>query len=175
VSDASKPSADKHARQLSADETKPSADDSARELSADASARELSADETTRLREAFARVSYARLLGMEFVGAARGEATFALKIREELTRMGGIAHGGALASLLDTAAAFAVHTLLAPEERTVTVDLTVHFLRPVGEGRVEARAHVLRAGRRIVIISAEATDRAGLLVATATTTYVRQS
>jgi uncharacterized protein (TIGR00369 family) len=179
VSDASKPSADKPARQLSADETKLSADDSARELSADElsadeSACELSADETTRLREAFARVPYARLLGLEFVGAARGEATFALEVREELTRMGGIAHGGALASLLDTAAAFAVHTLLAPEERTVTVDLTVHFLRPAGEGRVEARARVLRAGRRIVIITAEATDRAGLLVATATTTYVRQ-
>jgi uncharacterized protein (TIGR00369 family) len=174
VSDASKPSADKPARQLSADETKLSADAAARELSAVESACELSAVESARLREAFARVSYARLLGLEFVGASRGEATFALEIREELTRMGGIAHGGALASLLDTAAAFAVHTLLAPEERTVTVDLTVHFLRPVGEGRVEARAQVLRAGRRIVIISAEATDRAGLLVATATTTYVRQ-
>jgi hypothetical protein len=33
---------------------------------------------------------------------------------------------------------------------------------------------VLRAGRRIVIISAEATDPSGLLVAAATTTYVRQ-
>ncbi|MDQ3916899.1 MAG: PaaI family thioesterase [Acidobacteriota bacterium] len=173
MSDASEPSTDKPARQLSADETKLSADDPARELSADESARELSDDQTARLREAFAQVPYARLLGLEFVGAARGEATFALEVREELTRMGGIAHGGALASLLDTAAAFAVHTLLAPEERTVTVDLTVHFLRPAGEGRVEARARVLRAGRRIVIISAEATDRAGLLVATATTTYVR--
>lgn len=183
MSDASKPSADKPARLLSADETKlsanesarePSANNTARELSSDESACELSADASARLREAFARISYVRLLGMEFVGASRGEATFALEVREELTRMGGIAHGGALASLLDTAAAFAVHTLLAPEERTVTVDLTVHFLRPAGEGRVEARARVLRAGRRIVIISAEATDRAGLLVATATTTYVRQ-
>ena len=136
--------------------------------------RKLSADEVARLREAFEQVPYARLLGLEFVGASRGEAAFALEVREELTRMGGIAHGGVLASLLDTAAAFAVHTLLAPEERTVTVDLTVHFLRPVGEGRVEAHARVLRAGRRIVIISAEATDPSGLLVAAATTTYVRQ-
>ncbi|PYS80821.1 MAG: phenylacetic acid degradation protein [Acidobacteria bacterium] len=134
----------------------------------------LSADELARLREAFAQVPYARLLGLEFVGAERGTATFSLEVREELTRMGGIVHGGAIASLLDTAAAFAVHTLLAPEARTVTVDLTVHFLRPVSTGRVEARARVLREGRRIVIISVEATDQAGVLVATATTTYVRQ-
>ena len=142
---------------------------------ADEPAPELSADETARLRETFAQVPYVRLLGLEFVRAERGAATFALEVREELTRMGGIAHGGALASLLDTAAAFAVHTLLDPGARTVTVDLTVHFLRPVSAGRVEARAHVLRQGRRIVIISAEATDQTGLLVATATTTYVRQS
>jgi uncharacterized protein (TIGR00369 family) len=144
-------------------------------LSADEPARKLSADELARLREAFAQVPYARLLGMEFVGAVRGAATFALEVREGLTRMGGIMHGGALASLLDTAAAFAVHTLLEPGARTVTVDLTVHFLRPVSTGRVEARARVLREGRRIVIISAEATDQTGLLVATATTTYLRQS
>jgi uncharacterized protein (TIGR00369 family) len=146
-----------------------------RRLSSDEAEQKLSPDEFARLREAFAQVPYARLLGMEFVGASRGEATFALEVREELTRMGGIAHGGALASLLDTAAAFAVHTLLDPAARTVTVDLTVHFLRPVSAGRVEARARVLREGRRIVIISAEAIDQNGLLVATATTTYVRQS
>ena len=143
-------------------------------MSADAS-QELSAEELARLRETFAQVPYVRLLGLEFVRAERGAATFALEVREELTRMGGIAHGGALASLLDTAAACAVHTLLGPGARTVTVDLTVHFLRPVSAGRVEARARVLREGRRIVIISAEATDQNGLLVATATTTYVRQS
>jgi uncharacterized protein (TIGR00369 family) len=137
-------------------------------------ARKLSPEEVARLRELFSRVPYARLLGIEFVGASRGEVAFALEIREELTRMGGIAHGGALASLLDTAAACAVHTLLAHGERTVTVDLTIHFLHPVGEGRVEARARVLRAGRRVVIISAEATDPSGLLLATAVTTYFRQ-
>jgi uncharacterized protein (TIGR00369 family) len=141
---------------------------------ADEPARELSADETARLRETFAQVPYVRLLGLEFVRAERGAATFALEVREELTRMGGIAHGGALASLLDTAAACAVHTLLDPAARTVTVDLTVHFLRPVSAGRVRARARVLREGRRILIISAEATDQNGLLVATAITTYVRQ-
>ena len=116
-----------------------------------------------------------RLLGLEFVRAERGASTFALEVREELTRMGGIAHGGALASLLDTAAAFAVHTLLDPAARTVTVDLTLHFLRPVSRGRVEARANVLRAGRRVVTVSIEASDDAGKLVATALTTYLRNS
>lgn len=134
----------------------------------------LNAAETARLAEAFARVPYARLLGLEFVGAERGAATFALDWREELTRMEGIMHGGAIFSLLDTAAAFAVLTLLPAEERTVTVDLTIHFLRPVRSGRVEARARVLREGRRVCIITVEATDATGVLISTATTTYIKQ-
>jgi len=135
----------------------------------------LSSDELARLREAFAQVPYARLLGLEFVGAERGAARFALDAREDLTRMGGILHGGAIVSLLDSAAAFAVLTLLEPGTNTVTVDFTVHFLRPVSAGRIEARARVLRRGRRVAILSVEATDQNGVLVATATTTYFIQS
>lgn len=128
-----------------------------------------------RLREIFGRIPYTRLLGIEFLSAARGEARFALELREELTRNGGLMHGGAVASLLDTASAFAVMSLLEPGQSTVTIDLTIHFLRPVLRGRIEARARVLRAGRRIATLSIDATDEAGKLTATATTTYLIQS
>lgn len=134
----------------------------------------LTPKESARLAEALTRAPYARLLGLEMVGAERGAATFALDWREELTRMEGILHGGAVFSLLDTAAAFAVLTLLPPGGRTVTVDFTIHFLRPFSSGRLEARARVLREGRRVCVIAVEATDQTGVLIATATTTYVKQ-
>ena len=133
----------------------------------------LSPEEMARLRLAFESVPYARLLGIELVSAARGEATLALETREELMRMGGIMHGGALASLLDTAAAFAAISLAETSERTVTIDLNMHFLRPVSSGRLEAQARVLREGRRVLIIKVEATDPAGKLIAVATTTYIK--
>ena len=131
----------------------------------------LTSEELARLQAAFAQVAYARLLGLELAEVARGTAVLSLTVRPELTRMEGIMHGGALASLMDTASAFAVLTLLAPAEQTVTVDLTIHFLRPVSSGRVQARARVLRAGRRLVTVAIEATNEAGELVATALTTY----
>jgi acyl-CoA thioesterase len=137
--------------------------------------RELGPAELARLREIFDRIPYARLLGLEFVGAARGEARFALGLREELTRNEGLMHGGAVASLMDTASAFAVMSLLEPGQRTVTIDLTIHFLRPVTQGRVEAHARVLRAGRRITTLTIEATDQTGKLLAAATTTYFIQT
>ena len=136
---------------------------------------ELSAEELARLRETFARVPYVGLLGLEFVRAERGAATFALDVREELTRMGGIVHGGAVVSLLDTAAAFAVHTVIEPDGRTVTVDLTVHFLRPATGGHIEAHARILRRGRRVCILSVEARDDAAEIIATATMTYFIQT
>ncbi len=130
--------------------------------------------ELERLREIFAGLPYARLLGMELIEAEPGAATCALKARDELTRMESIMHGGAIASLLDTAAAFAVMTLLEPGQRTVTVDLTIHYLRPVTQGEVRAHARVLREGRRLVIVSIEAKDHMDTLIATAITTYVKQ-
>jgi uncharacterized protein (TIGR00369 family) len=136
---------------------------------------QIGADELARLRAAFTQVHYARLLGMEFVSATRGAATVALEVREELTRMGGIMHGGALASLIDTASAFATLSLLEAGSQTVTVDLTLHFLRPVSAGRVEAHARVLRSGRRVVTVSIEAVNADGKLVATALTTYLKVS
>jgi uncharacterized protein (TIGR00369 family) len=144
-------------------------------VSGDAAAlKELTAEELALLRETFRQVPYARLLGLEYVAAESGSATFALEVREELTRMGGILHGGAVVSLMDTAAAFAVHTLLEPDGRTVTVDLTVHFLRPATSGRVEAHAKVLRRGRRVIILGVEAQDADGTLIATSTMTYYTQ-
>jgi len=134
---------------------------------------QLSAEELARLEAAFAQVNFAQLLGLEIVELRRGEATLSMPVRPELTRMTGIVHGGAIASLMDSASAFAVLSLLEPEEQTVTVDLTLHFLRPVSEGRIEAHARVLRAGRRVFTVSIEATADTGKLVATALTSYLK--
>lgn len=126
-----------------------------------------------RLREVLERVPFARLLGIEIAEAAPGAVSLCLEARDELMRLEGIMHGGAIASLADTAAAFAAISTLAPDEKTVTVDMTLHFLRPLREGRATAHARVLRAGRRLLTISVEVTDESGKLAATMLTTYAR--
>ena len=139
------------------------------------SGEELAGAELARLREALGRVPFAGLLGIELAGAWRGAAALSVEVREELKRQGGLMHGGALASLMDTASAFAVLTLLGLGEQTVTIDLQVHFLRPIFSGRVEARARVLRKGRRVATLSIDVADQSGKLMATGTTTYLIQS
>jgi acyl-CoA thioesterase len=135
---------------------------------------ELTPVELGRLRKAFASVPFLRLLDIKLGEAERGSATLYLDARDELGRMEGIMHGGAIASLIDTAAAFAVLTLLEPGQKTSTVDLTVHYLHPVLQGRIRARARVLRAGRRLVSVAVEVRADGEALIATALTTYVKR-
>lgn len=133
----------------------------------------LSPDEIRRVQEAFGRVPYAHLLGIELGEIERGTATLHLTVRDELRQNRGVVHGGATASLIDTASAFAILTLLQPGETTTTIDLTIHYLRPLSTGRAAARATVRRAGRRVLTVSVDVTDEAQILVATAVTSYLR--
>ena len=83
--------------------------------------------------------------------------------------LGGV-HGGVISTLLDTAAACAVHTTLAVGEFYTSLDLTVKFLRPVtvDSGVLTCEGTVIQRGRRTALAQAQLTDAAGKLVAHAT-------
>jgi uncharacterized protein (TIGR00369 family) len=69
--------------------------------------------------------------------------------------------------------AFASITCLAEGEQSTTIDLTVHYLRPVREGEIFCTARVVRNGKRIMTVSAEVVDETGKLVATSLSTYTK--
>jgi len=126
-----------------------------------------------RIHEAFASVPYAKLIGLELGEMKPGEATLHLDIRDELKQNQGVVHGGAVASLIDTAAAFAVVTLLEPGERVTTTDLTIHYLRPITSGRLTATARIVRGGRRLFVLAVQVMNDDEVLVATAVTGYIK--
>ncbi len=126
-----------------------------------------------RIHEAFASVPYAKLIGLELGEMKPGEATLHLDIRDELKQNQGVVHGGAVASLIDTAAAFAVVTRLEPGERVTTTDLTIHYLRPITSGRLTATARIVRGGRRLFVLAVQVTNDHEVLVATAVTGYIK--
>ena len=118
-------------------------------------------------------VPFAKLLGIELESVEPGVAVLSMKMREDLKRNGGIAHGGAVATLIDSAMAFAILPILAENEHSMTVDLTIHYLRPVSEGSARAIARVVRAGKRVITVSAELFDSNEKLAANAISTYLR--
>ena len=126
-----------------------------------------------RAREAFASVAYAKFLGLQLGEFGNGEASIYLDVRDELKQNQGVVHGGAVASLIDTASAFAVLTQIEVHERVTTTDLTIHYLRTITEGRMAATARIVRGGRRLFVLSVEVRNDRNVLVATAVTTYIK--
>ena len=116
---------------------------------------------------------FAQLIGMRLEDLKMDEATISVEIRDDLRQPSGVLHGGVTATLIDTAMAFAVRTRLEPTAATATIDLTVHYLRPLTEGHAVCTAKVVRAGKRIFTVSAEVENAAGKLIATGLSTYTR--
>jgi uncharacterized protein (TIGR00369 family) len=121
------------------------------------------------------KVPFAKLLGIELESVEPGHAVLSMKIRDDLKQNHGVVHGGGIAALIDSAMALAIIPLLAEGERTTTVDLTIHYLRPLTHGKARASARVVRAGRRVITVSAELFDDHEKLAATALSTYLRLS
>jgi len=134
---------------------------------------ELDPQKLERARAAFAAVPYAKFLGLLLGEIHQDEVSIHLDVRDELKQNQGVVHGGAIASLIDTASAFAVLTQIETNERVTTTDLTIHYLRPITSGRITATARIVRGGRRLFVLSVEVTNDTNLLVATAVTTYIK--
>ena len=134
---------------------------------------EITSEQKQTARDAFKKVPYLKLIGMELVDLKSGEAILRLQMRDELRQPHGLLHGGATASIIDTAMAFAVVTKLAENEKASTVDLTVHYLRPVTTGAVVCTAKVVKAGKRLLTVSAEVINDEKKLIATALSTYTK--
>lgn len=124
-----------------------------------------------KARQVFAEVPFIKLLGIELLELRPGEAVLQLKMRDELRQPYGILHGGATASLIDTATAFAVITVLPDGEKASTVDLTVHYLRPVINETITCTAKIVRAGKRLLTVSADVFSDQNKLIATAISAY----
>jgi uncharacterized protein (TIGR00369 family) len=129
--------------------------------------------ERVRIAQIFSKVPFVQHLGLTLVEVERGRAVVGATARPEYLQNHGVLHGGFTASVIDTATAFAIIGHLAPGETTTTVDLTIHYLRPITAGQLSATAKVIRAGRRIISAVAEVTDASGQLCAMASTTYIR--
>jgi uncharacterized protein (TIGR00369 family) len=116
---------------------------------------------------------FAKLIGMRLVDLKMDEATISIEMRDDLRQPSGVLHGGVTATLIDTAMAFAVRTRLSPDAATATIDLTVHYLRPLVEGYASCTAKVVRAGKRIFTVAADVENAEGKLIATGLSTYTK--
>lgn len=130
-------------------------------------------EEKQQAFEVVKNTPYLKHLGIELVEISEGKAIMKLPMKNELRQPYGLLHGGATASLIDTATAFAVVAAIGTEDKATTVDLTVHYLRPVINETTICTAIVVRAGKRLITVSAEVHNEHGKLITTALSTYTK--
>lgn len=124
-------------------------------------------------KERLNNLPLAKLIGMRLTDIRPNEAVLTIEMRDDLKQPSGVLHGGITATLIDTAMAFAVRTHLTDDEPTATIDLTVHYLRPLISGTATCTAKVVRPGKRIFTVSADVVNDEGKLIATGLSTYTR--
>ena len=117
-------------------------------------------------------LTYPGLLGLEVEEVRVDYCRMRLPARNELLQAGGgVVHGGAIASLLDSVVVPAIGAGLAPEAEFATVDLHVQYHRAL-RGAAVAEGWVTRRGRRVVFCEAEAVSAdTGEVIARALLTY----
>ena len=90
------------------------------------------------------------------------------------TRFTEVMHGGAIASLIDAAAATCSSTLRKEDEEwsgLVTTDLNVSYLNAAMKD-VQAEAEAIRAGKTIVYVQVNVKDTDGKFIASGRATYM---
>jgi uncharacterized protein (TIGR00369 family) len=112
----------------------------------------------------------ARLLGWKLIAMDPQAGTIDLEFlaRTEFTNPSGFVQGGLIAAMLDDTLGPAAYAMANGDRMPSTIDLHVHYLRPVRPGRVTTKARVVSAGTRIAFLSGELFDANGRLSATAT-------
>ena len=104
------------------------------------------------------RIPFLVTLGIRLTAQGEDFAQMEVTVDERHLNYFGGAHGGLLATLIDTACFFPL-ALLPSGKKVTTSHLNVQYLRPVGPGdHLVARSKILHLGRRTVSLVVHVTD-----------------
>ncbi|MFQ5409874.1 MAG: PaaI family thioesterase [Anaerolineales bacterium] len=108
-----------------------------------------------------------RDLEMAFEQVGAGVCRCSLPIAPRLVNPHGGLHGGMTFTLADTGMGFAIYSLLAPDEHTTTISMSIRYLKPAKGERITAHCRVVQRGKKLATTQAEILDDAGEKVALA--------
>ena len=115
-----------------------------------------------------------RLLGWQLItlDAQAGTIEVAFVAGDDFANPSGFVQGGMIAAMLDDTLGPAVFAQAGGTLITTTIDLHLHYIRPVRIGRVTTTARVINIGARIAFVEGKLFDLEGRLCATASASAV---
>ena len=108
-----------------------------------------------RVQNSFARQGLLQHLGARLVRVEPGWCGVALPYSDKVTQQQAGFHGGAIGAIADIAGGYAGLTM-APQGMEVTsVEYKINFLAAFQSGELRATGSVVRAGRRLIVTTAD--------------------
>jgi uncharacterized protein (TIGR00369 family) len=122
------------------------------------------------MSDRFTEAPISKLIGFHVQPATEqdseiGRAVVELDIDERLNNPMGRVHGGVLAALSDAAMGIAFGRTLQSQQDFSTIDLHIHFMRPVRGKKLIATGTMIQRGLRIGFLQCTITDDRGREVA----------
>jgi len=129
-----------------------------------------------RITTSFATQKLMAAYGAKITGIAQGHLEVTVLPLDFLMRSVGTFHGGVIAALTDTAAAYTAGTLHAEDTSFMTVEFKINFLNQARGEKLVTRARILKNGKTLIISQADVfiiNNGTETLVATALLTLIR--
>ena len=108
-----------------------------------------------RVRASFARQAFMATLGARLVSVSPGRVEITLPFRNDLTQQHGFLHAGVVAAVADSACGYAALSLMPPDSGVLSVEFKINLMKPAAGGSFRAVGSVVRAGRTLMVCSAE--------------------
>jgi uncharacterized protein (TIGR00369 family) len=109
-----------------------------------------------RVRDSFSQQTAMATLGATLRSVAPGRVVVDLARRSNLTQQHGFIHGGVLAAVMDSACGYAAFSLFEEKDSVLSTGFSVNLLSPADVDHVEIVGQVLKSGRTLSIVEAEA-------------------
>jgi uncharacterized protein (TIGR00369 family) len=115
----------------------------------------LDPDRDIKVRESFTRQRLMTTFGAEITDLSPGRCEITAPILPLARQQHDVGHAGLTFALGDTAAGYAALTLMANEAEVMTAEMKVNLLSPAKGDRLIATGRVVKAGRRLTVVTAE--------------------
>lgn len=107
------------------------------------------------LLESFNRPGALNSWNAHLTSMTPGACEITLPMSQMVNQQHGYFHGGVIGTMADAAGGYAANTLLMPVSECLTAEYKINFVAPAIGDTLIARGKVLKAGKTLVVASAE--------------------
>ena len=113
-----------------------------------------------------------KLVGLRIVRRHPDGVTITCPMRDQLRNSAGVMHGGVFTTIADAAVGIGIASHFGGRRPITTTEMKINFLRPIQDGKLVARSHLLRIGKRLCVGRVDMFDGKRQLAAVAIVTYM---